>query len=273
MRESSEDRKFRHRKRLGQNFLADRGILERICDAAELSEKDRVLEIGPGKGSLTELLAERAGSVVAVEKDGRLEKFLREKFSGSENVELVFEDAASGDFARFARGSKAKLVSNLPYNISTRVLLLVLDRKEIFSRAVVMLQKEVARRISSPHGSRDYGSLSVLLQNSFDVSPAFGVPRGAFFPVPKVESAVVTLDPLEKPRFEVLGERTFRTVARQAFSSRRKMIRNSLCNFFEKRTVRAALEDSGIDGERRAESLSVGEFARLSNSFHRLSVS
>ena len=273
MSESSEDREFRHRKKLGQNFLADRNILEKICDAARLSKKDRVLEIGPGKGSLTQLLAERAGSVVAVEKDARLEKFLRGKFSESKNVELVFEDALRTDFARFRGAGKMKLVSNLPYNISTQVLLRVLDRKELFSRAVIMLQKEVAGRISSPHGSRDYGSLSVLLQNRFDISPAFRVPRGAFFPVPKVESAVVTLDPLEEPRFEVLGESTFRTVARQAFSSRRKMIRNSLCNFFEKQTVLRALEDSGIDGERRAESLSVGEFARLSNSFHKLSVS
>lgn len=270
MSKNEQERKFRPARSLGQNFLADRNILSKICDEAALDEKDRVVEIGPGKGSLTEMLAQRAGKVTAIEKDLRLENLLREKFAGHENTELVFEDILTVDLARFSAGEKIKLVSNLPYNLSGPVLLMILDRAELFSKVVLTLQEEVARRISSVSGRKTYGSLSVLLQNRFNVKIAFRVPRGAFFPVPKVESSVVNLNPLEKPRFSVLEEKTFRTVTRQAFSTRRKTIGNSLSGFFEKHIVELALLDSGIDRGRRAESLSVEEFARLSNSFHRI---
>ena len=261
---------FRQTKRLGQNFLNDPNILRKICATAKLRKEDHVIEIGPGKGSLTEHLTLGAGAVTAIEKDTRLRTLLDEKFAESENVRFVYEDVLEASLSRFAAGQKMKLVSNLPYNISTQILLKLLDERELFSKIVVMLQKEVAQRISSPKGRKSYGSLSVLLQSCFSVKLAFKVSRHAFYPVPEVDSAVVVLDPLKDPVFSVSSEKTFRTVTRHAFSSRRKTIRNSLGNFFERETVERALLNSGIDQGRRAESLSVEEFARLAGSFREI---
>lgn len=259
---------FRQTKRLGQNFLNDPNILRKICATAKLHKEDHVIEIGPGKGSLTEHLARGAGRVTAVEKDKRLRTFLDERFGESANVRFVYEDVLKIGFSRFSDGKKTKLVSNLPYNISTQVLIKLFEERELFSKTVVMLQKEVAQRISSAKGRKSYGSLSVLLQSCFSVEIAFRVSRRAFYPVPEVDSAVVVLDPLKEPVFSVSSEKTFRTVTRYAFSSRRKTIRNSLSNFFEREIVERALSDSSIDQRRRAESLSVEEFARLADSFH-----
>ena len=263
-----QEETFRHTKRLGQNFLNDPNILRKISAAAELREEDHVIEIGPGKGSLTEHLMLGAGRVTVIEKDSRLKTFLDEKFGESETVRFVYEDALKVSFSRFSAGGKMKLVSNLPYNVSTRILMKLLDERELFSKIVVMLQKEVAQRISSPKGRKSYGSLSVLLQSCFSIKLAFKVSRRAFYPVPAVDSAVVILDPLKEPVFSVSREKTFRAVTRHAFSSRRKTIRNSLGNFFERETIERALSDSRIDQGRRAESLSVEEFARLADSFH-----
>lgn len=268
MDDMKREQVFRQTKRLGQNFLNDPNILRKICATAKLHKEDHVIEIGPGKGSLTEHLVRGAGRVTAIEKDKRLKTFLDEKFGESTNVRFVYEDVLKIDFSRFSDGGKPKFVSNLPYNISTRILLKLLDERELFSKIVVMLQKEVAQRISSPKGRKSYGSLSVLLQSCFSIKLAFKVSRQAFYPVPEVDSAVVVLDPLKDPAFPASSEKTFRTVTRHAFSSRRKTIRNSLGNFFERETVERALSDSGIDQGRRAESLSVEEFARLADSFH-----
>lgn len=261
---------FRQTKRLGQNFLNDPNILRKICTVAKLQKEDHVVEIGPGKGSLTEHLALGACSVTAIEKDTRLKTFLDEKFAESANVRFVYEDVLKISLSHFSTEGKMKLVSNLPYNISTQVLVKLLEERELFSRIVVMLQKEVAQRISSLKGRKSYGSLSVLLQSCFRVELAFRVSRRAFYPVPEVDSAVVILDPLKEPVFSASNEGTFRTVTRYAFSSRRKTIRNSLGNFFEKETVERALSDSNIDQGRRAETLSVEEFARLADSFHKI---
>ncbi len=270
MDDMKREQVFRQTKRLGQNFLNDPNILRKICAAAELRKEDHVIEIGPGKGSLTEHLALGAGAVTAIEKDTRLRTFLDEKFAGSENVRFVYEDVLGAGLSCFSAGEKMKLVSNLPYNISTQILLKLLDERELFSKIVVMLQKEVAQRISSPKGRKSYGSLSVFLQSCFSVKLAFKVSRHAFYPVPEVDSAVVVLDPLEKPVFLSSSEKTFRTVTRHAFSSRRKTIKNSLGNFFEREMVERALSEAGIDQGRRAESLSVEEFARLAGSFREI---
>jgi len=265
-----QEKIFRQTRRLGQNFLNDPNILRKICAAAKLHKEDHMIEIGPGKGSLTEHLALGAGAVTAIEKDTRLKTFLDEKFRESPNVRLVYEDVLGVSLSRFSAGGKMKLVSNLPYNVSSQILIKLLDERELFSKIVVMLQKEVAQRISSPKGQKSYGSLSVLLQSCFSVKLAFKVSRHAFYPVPKVDSAVVILDPLKNPVFSVSIEKTFRTVTRHAFSSRRKTIRNSLGNFFEREVIEWALSDSRIDQGRRAESLSIDEFARLAESFHRI---
>jgi len=262
-----QEKVFRQTKRFGQNFLNDPNILRKICAAAELQKEDHVIEIGPGKGSLTEHLARGAGRITAIEKDKRLKTFLDERFRESANIRFVYEDVLKIGFSRFSAGGKMKLVSNLPYNISTQILLKLLDERDLFSKIVVMLQKEVAQRISSPKGRKSYGSLSVLLQSCFSVKLAFKVSRHAFYPVPEVDSAVVVLDPLKKPVVSASTEKTFRAVTRHAFSLRRKTIRNSLGNFFEREVVERALLDSRINQGRRAESLSVEEFARLANSF------
>ncbi len=265
----NRERTFHQTKRLGQNFLNDPNILRKICATAKLNEEDEVIEIGPGKGSLTEHLARSAAKVTAIEKDERLRIFLDEKLGEYENLRFVYGDALKIDLGHFCGEGKVKLISNLPYNISTRILLKLLDERELFSRIVVMLQKEVAQRISSPKGQKSYGSISVLLQSCFRVELAFGVSRHAFYPVPDVDSAVVVLDPLETPAFLASNEKIFRTVTRHAFSSRRKTIRNSLGNFFGIETVERALSRAGIDQGRRAESLSVEEFVELADSFHR----
>ncbi len=261
---------FRRKKKLGQNFLNDPNILNKICAAAQLQKEDHVVEIGPGKGSLTTHLAREAGSVTAIEKDERLKKILHNRLKESTNVRFIYRDVLRISFDRLSIGGKMKLVSNLPYNVSTPILFKLIDEREVFSKIVLMLQKEVAERISSSEGSKSYGSLSVLLQSYFKIKLNFKVPRRAFSPVPNVDSAVVTLDPLTEPAFAILSEKTFRTVTKHAFSSRRKTIRNSLCNFFEREITEQALKSSGIDQGRRAESLSLEEFARLSDSFHRI---
>lgn len=268
MEEMEQEKIFRQTRKLGQNFLNDPDILRKICAAANLREEDHVIEIGPGKGSLTEHLALGAGAVTAIEKDMRLRNFLEEKFAEFPEIRFIYEDVLGVSLSRFSAGEKMKLVSNLPYNVSSQILLKLLDERELFSKIVVMLQKEVAQRISSPKGRKNYGSLSVFLQSCFSVKLAFKVSRHAFYPVPKVDSAVVILDPLKKSVVPASTEKTFRTVTRYAFSSRRKTIKNSLGNFFEKETVKRALSDSRIDQGRRAESLSVEEFARLAESFH-----
>ncbi len=264
-----QEQTFHQTRRLGQNFLYDPNILRKICTVAELSKEDHVIEIGPGKGSLTEHLSRSSGKVTAIEKDKRLRNFLDEKFGEFPNVRLVYEDILKSRLRDFSGGGKMKLVSNLPYNISTPILLRVLDEKKLFSKIVVMLQKEVAERISSVKGRKSYGSLSVLLQSCFSVEIAFRVSRRVFHPAPDVDSAVVILDPLEVSAYPASIEKTFRAVTRHAFSSRRKTIRNSLGNFFDKETVEQALSDSGIEPGRRAESLSVEEFVKLAYGFHK----
>ncbi len=258
---------FYQRKKLGQNFLRDKNVLRKICDVAQLREQDAVIEIGPGKGSLTEHIANRAATVIGIEKDDRLWSFLDQKFKDSKNISILYQDVLQTRFERFFSGDRIKLVSNLPYNISTPVLLKIFEERRLFSKIVVMLQKEVAQRISSPSGSKTYGSLSVVLQSCFAVKLRFEVSRHLFFPTPKVDSAVVTLDPLPEDLLTSTCEETFRTVVRQAFSSRRKTLRNSLGSFFTKDVAQRALADSEIDYGRRAESLSVEEFVRLSQSF------
>lgn len=254
-------------KSLGQNFLRDKGVLSRIVDLAELTEQDEVLEIGPGLGALTIELAKRAGRVIAVEKDRKLAGRLSDLSSEYGNIELVSEDSLKVDFRSFFRGRKIKVVSNLPYSVSTPILFKLLQARDIFSSLVLMLQLEVGERIASPPGSKKYGSISVLLQTYMDISLKFRVPPAAFWPKPKVYSAVLQLVPLPSPRVPIADEGLYEQVIRAAFSSRRKMLSNSLQSAFSKESVIMALESSGIDRKRRAETLSVQEFGVLAKYF------
>jgi 16S rRNA (adenine1518-N6/adenine1519-N6)-dimethyltransferase len=251
------------RKSLGQNFVTDRRVIERIIESAGISPGDDVLEIGPGMGALTLALAESAGRVVAIEKDERVISRLRDLLEGCTNTEIIPGDCLKLDYRDYYRGKKMKVVSNLPYSISTPVLIKLLGDREIFSSLILMLQLEVGERITAAPGGRQYGSLSVLLQTYMDVKTLFRVPPSAFWPKPKVYSVVLGFVPLPKPRVPVPDERLHERVLRAAFSSRRKMLGNSLRSILPKEAVESVLDSCGIDRSRRAETLSIEEFGRL----------
>jgi len=261
---------FRPSKSLGQNFLHDKNILRRIVKLAEIKTGDEVLEIGPGLGALTTFLADDATRVVAIEKDKRLEETLGELFGDRHNVELIFQDALKADFREFYSGKKLKVVANLPYSISSPILIKLLGVRDIVSSMVVMLQLEIGERICAPPGNKTYGSLSVLLQTFMDVKIEFRVSPECFWPKPRVDSAVLTLLPLKKPRTIVSDEQLFEKVIRAAFSSRRKMIGNSLRSILPKESVERVLESSGIDKSRRAVTLNIEEFGKLAEEVYLL---
>ncbi|HWP90730.1 MAG TPA: 16S rRNA (adenine(1518)-N(6)/adenine(1519)-N(6))-dimethyltransferase RsmA [Thermodesulfobacteriota bacterium] len=268
-REFFFSKKTRPSRVLGQNFIRDQSVLERMGKIADLSEEDELLEIGAGLGALTFFLGERVRRVIAVEKDRRLVEKLRENVSPLKNIEIIEEDILETEFKRFFRGNKLKVVSNLPYSISSPVLFKLLEERELFSLLVLMLQREVGERIAAPPGGKEYGSLSVLVQTYMDVSLELNVPPEAFWPRPKVDSVVIKLIPLLRPRIQIRDEKLFRTVVRAAFSSRRKILANSLSSLLSKEQVEEILKSSGIDGRRRAETLSLEEFGRITEVFHR----
>ena len=251
------------RKSLGQNFIRDPHVLERIGEIANLSKDDEVLEIGAGLGALTIFLGQRAGRVIAIEKDRKLIEKLKEAVSHLKNVEVIPEDALRVEFGRFYGEKRIKVVSNLPYSISSPILIKLVEEWELFSLLVLMIQREVGERITASPGSRTYGSISVLIQTYMDVSIELHVPPDAFWPRPKVDSVVIKLVPLPIPRISMPDEKLFRSIVRAAFSSRRKILSNSLCSLLSKEKVEEILKLSGIDGKRRAETLSLEEFGRL----------
>lgn len=250
-------------KSLGQNFIKDLRVIDRIIELAELSSEDEVLEIGPGLGALTLALTDNAGKVVAIEKDKKLVKHLSELFRDYPNVKLVHQDALKADFSSFYSGKKMKAISNLPYSVSSPILFKLLQAREYFSCMVLMLQLEVGERITACPGGKTYGSISVLLQTFMDITIEFRVHPASFWPKPKVDSIVLKLVPLKVPRAAVSDEKLYEKVVRAAFSSRRKMIGNSLQSIMSRDSARELLELSGIDKTRRAETLTIEEFGVL----------
>lgn len=261
---------IRARKALGQNFLVDRNVLARIADIVEIGPDDRILEVGPGKGALTELLAERCARLVAVELDTRLVPVLRQAFRDNPRVEIVHGDILAIDLRGLLAsegGERWKVAANLPYNISTPVLFAFLDTRDLFSRLVLMLQKEVGDRLAASPGTKDYGVLSVFFQLYFDVTRELIVRPGSFHPVPKVDSAVLSFVPLERPRVAVGDEQFFRRLVKGAFSMRRKTLWNCLkgANLgLSGEQLSEALAHCAIEPGRRGETLSLDEFAALS---------
>ncbi|MFN0279651.1 MAG: 16S rRNA (adenine(1518)-N(6)/adenine(1519)-N(6))-dimethyltransferase RsmA [Pyrinomonadaceae bacterium] len=255
---------MRAKKSLGQNFLRDQNLIDRIVDALELTGDETVIEIGPGHGALTERLVEKAAQVIAIEFDRDLIQVLKYKFSHHANFTVINEDALKVDFSRLisqnfkSEISNLKLAANLPYNISTPILQRLIDQRHLFNRIVLMFQREVVERITAKPGSSNRGYLSVLVEKAFETEYLFEVPPQAFFPVPKVWSAVVSLRPKESA---VLDEAAFRKVVSVSFSQKRKTLFNNLKTEFE--NAAALLESSNIDGNRRAETLTIAEWVNL----------
>jgi 16S rRNA (adenine1518-N6/adenine1519-N6)-dimethyltransferase len=257
-------------KRLGQHFLMDKGIMMVIVRIAEVNSHDTVVEVGPGLGEMTKLLASKAKRVIAIEVDESMVALLKEQLDEYDNIVLHRGDALKFDFLNESRkwGEKLKVVSNLPYNISTQLLFRFVEMREAFSGITLMLQKEVAERIVAIPGGRQYGVLSVLLQIHCDASIRRIVPPSSFFPRPKVESAVVRFDFLQKPRVEIEDEAIFRKVVKASFGHRRKTLKNALktAAFFnlEGEKIEVNLRQAGIDLMRRGETLTLREFAAIS---------
>lgn len=260
--------KLRADKKLGQNFLIDENIVRNIVAAAELSDKDTVLEVGPGIGTLTQGLAESGASVVAVELDKRLLPVLDTTLEGYDNVRIVNGDILQVDIMQTVGVDEFKVCANLPYYITTPIIFALLEKRLPMERLVAMVQKEVAERMAAKPGGNDYGALSVAIQYYTEPEIAFIVPPSSFIPAPSVDSAVIVCKRREKPPVEVCDEALFFRVVKAAFSLRRKMLNNSLKNMGIKgEQVAKWLELAGVDGKRRAETLSLEDFAALTNTF------
>ncbi|QMU55707.1 MAG: ribosomal RNA small subunit methyltransferase A [Candidatus Mycalebacterium zealandia] len=256
---------FKPNKKLGQNFLRDKGTLEKICAAARLDSSDEVVEIGPGRGDLTRFILAAGAKVRAIEKDRRLVEAFPADIVSDPNFELTHGDAMKIGFEHFSRGRSLKMVSNLPYGISSGVLRILTENRDLFSLAVIMLQKEVAMRLVAPPGGKSYGALSSVIQMVFEAEKLFDVSPVLFNPRPAVTSSVVRLVPFKGTRLPLKSEKFYRKTVRAAFSERRKMVKNSLFSAFPSRDVARALEDTGVDGSRRAETLSLEEFRAISD--------
>ena len=252
------------RKSLGQHFLNDRRILQRIVDALELTDVDTVVEIGPGRGSLSELLAPRAQRLVLIEIDRMLAAALRDRFATVPSVSVIEADVLTVDLAAVADAKPFKVVGNVPYNITTPILFHAL-RAPRPSRAVYLVQREVAERIVAPPDSNAYGALSVNVQAVASPKLLFRVAAGAFHPPPKVESAVVRIDPRDDPVVGVNEEPAFRRFVQDAFGMRRKQLRRVLRAILGIDVARAnaVLDEAGLDGAARPETLAPEAFARL----------
>ena len=255
---------LRASKRLGQNFLIDSSVVQRIVEAAEISAGDEVLEIGPGIGTLTQGLLEAGAKVTAVELDKKLPAVLEKTLEGYENFKLIQGDILKVDVEKIMPPN-FKVVANLPYYITTQILLTLLEKKLPVTKIVTMVQKEVAERMTAAPNSKIYGAMSVAVQFRADVQIAFEVPPSAFVPRPEVTSAVVVCNVRESP-FKVSDEEFFIKVVRAAFGQRRKTLINSLVGAgFNREKILAALELANIPPTLRAENLSIADFANLSN--------
>jgi 16S rRNA (adenine1518-N6/adenine1519-N6)-dimethyltransferase len=261
---------IRPRKRWGQNFLINPGILEKIVAAAEISPADTVVEIGPGIGALTARLTALAGRVVAIEIDRSLVALLKERFSACPNLFLVEGDALKADFDALIRAAGGtlpyKVVANLPYYVTTPLLTRLLNTNFTVRLLVVMVQKEVALRLVARPGTKEYGSLSVLAQYRSEAELVAVVSRGSFFPAPAVDSAVVKLRLRSAPPVAVPDEGLFFRVVRAAFGQRRKTLLNALAGAGlgrGRQEWEAVLKQAGIDPQRRGETLDLAAFAAI----------
>ncbi|MGR5847110.1 16S rRNA (adenine(1518)-N(6)/adenine(1519)-N(6))-dimethyltransferase RsmA [Streptococcus pneumoniae] len=266
---------FTFKKSFGQNFLTDTNILQKIVDTAEIDGQVNVIEIGPGIGALTEFLAERAAEVMAFEIDHRLVPILADTLRDFDNVTVVNEDILKVDLAQHIQNFKnpdlpIKVVANLPYYITTPILMHLIESGIPFSEFVVMMQREVADRISAKPNTKAYGSLSIAVQYYMTAKVAFIVPRTVFVPAPNVDSAILKMVRRPEPAVAVENEKFFFKVSKASFTHRRKTLWNNLTGYFGKTEevkdkLTKALDQAGLSPSVRGEALSLEEFASLAD--------
>ncbi len=257
---------LRMSKKLGQNFLIDHSIVQGIVDAAQIVPGEKVLEIGPGIGTLTQGLAEAGACVTAVELDKKLPAVLAQTLAGYENVNIVPGDILKVNIPEIMGEGSFKVAANLPYYITTPIVMALLEQRLPISRMVTMVQKEVAERMVANPGGKDYGALSVAVQYYTIPSIVLDVPPKSFIPAPEVDSVVICCEVREKPAVEVVDEKMFFRVVKAAFGQRRKTFNNALKSMgIDKEQVQAVLAAAGIDGTRRGETLSLQEFAAVAD--------
>jgi len=266
---------FKCRKSLGQNFLIDQNILKIIIHSLEPEKEDCILEIGTGIGTLSAFLSTQIKQVISIEKDRKLIPIIKENLSPFNNIEMIFEDVMNFNFNIFLqenikKGRKInKIVGNLPYYISIPLIRKVIKLGKNIKIAVFLVQKEVGKRLMAQPGEKDYGILSIATQYYSMPSKVHIVPATVFYPKPKVNSMIIRLDIMEKPRIKVDDEKVFFEIVRASFQQRRKRIINSLANYFQgkidKVEIENILEKTGIDKSLRGETLTLEEFAKLSN--------
>ena len=264
---------FNFQKKFGQNFLIDTRILEEIIDAAQITKDDFVLEIGPGIGTMTQYLCESAREVVAVEIDKNLIPILADTLSAYDNVEVINDDILKVDIKTLAeernQGKPIRVVANLPYYITTPIIMGLFESHVPIDSITIMVQKEVADRMQEGPGSKEYGALSLAVQYYANPKIVVNVPPSCFMPQPKVGSAVIRLVRHEQPPVDVENEKLMFQLIRASFNQRRKTLANGLNNFpelrLEKETIQKCIEELGVPVTVRGEALSLEQFAKLSN--------
>lgn len=276
--EMIQKHQFAFQKKFGQNFLVDEHVLEKIIRAAGVTKEDLVLEVGPGIGTLTQYLAEAAGQVIAVEIDGKLIPILEETLGSYENVMVIQKDILKVDIRQLAEeyhgGRPIKVVANLPYYITTPIIMKLFEENVPVENITVMIQKEVADRMQACPGSKDYGALSLAVQYYADTYLAANVPPNCFIPRPNVGSAVIRLTRHENPAVEVDDEKLMFSLIRASFNQRRKTLQNGLNNSpelsYDKEEIAQGIESLGLSPTVRGEALSLQQFAQLSNYLGRI---
>ena len=267
---------FKFSKSLGQNFLIDTNVIDRILEGARVKEGDYVIEVGPGIGTLTKEMGRTAKKVVAIEIDKTLIPILEETLADFPNIEVINQDILIFDVQELVKeklnGGPVKLVANLPYYITTPIVMKFLEEDIPVTDIVVMVQKEVADRMNAQPNSKDYGALSVAVQYYCDTEIVAKAPRHMFMPQPNVDSTVIGLHVREEKKYNVDNEDIFFKTVKASFGQRRKTLLNSLggLGFLSKDQIKLALQEANIDEKRRGETLSIEEFASLSNAVNRI---
>ena len=263
--------RFKFSRSLGQNFLTNKEVIDGIVEGADITKEDLVIEIGPGIGVLTAAAAEKAGKVIAIEIDTNLVTILGDTLAEFDNVKVINENVLKLNLAKIIEEEAGyykavKVIGNLPYYITTAIIMKLLEEKLPVESITIMMQKEVADRIKSSPGSRIYGAISVAVQYYCRVNIVEDVPKEYFMPMPKVDSAVLRLDVRKEAPVNLLDEKMFFRCIKAGFSQRRKTLLNSLTGTgFGKGVISKCLVNAGIDGKRRAETLSLSDFAAVAN--------